>query len=58
MLNNLLTNAARHSHGVAAIRVSAVREGYHVAVSVTNEGRGVTAERLPHQFRKFSRLEG
>ena len=63
VLSNLLSNAARHSHeasaiGVSAIGVSAVREGYHVAVSVTDEGRGIAAERLPHLFRKFSRLEG
>ena len=58
VLNNLLTNAARHSHEASAIGVSAVREGYHVAVSVTDEGRGIAAERLPHLFRKFSRLEG
>ena len=53
VLSNLLTNAARYSH-----EASAVREGYHVAVSVTDEGRGIAAERLPHLFRKFSRLEG
>ena len=58
VLNNLLTNAARHSHEASAIRVSAVREGYHVAVSVTDEGRGIAAERLPHLFRKFSRIDG
>ena len=58
VLNNLLSNAARHSHEASAIGVAAVREGYHVAVSVTDEGRGIAAERLPHLFRKFSRLEG
>ena len=58
VLSNLLTNAARYSHEASAIGVSAVREGYHVAVSVTDEGRGIAAERLPHLFRKFSRLEG
>ena len=63
VLSNLLTNAARYSHeasaiGVSAIGVSAVREGYHVAVSVTDEGRGIAAERLPHLFRKFSRIDG
>ena len=58
VLNNLLTNAARYSHEASAIGVTAVREGYHVAVSVTDEGRGIAAERLPHLFRKFSRLEG
>ena len=58
VLNNLLSNAARHSHEASAIGVSAVREGYHVAVSVTDEGRGIAAERLPHLFRKFSRIDG
>ena len=58
VLSNLLSNAARHSHEASAIGVAAVREGYHVAVSVTDEGRGIAAERLPHLFRKFSRLEG
>ena len=58
VLNNLLTNAARHSNELSAIGVSAVREGYHVAVSVTDEGRGIAAERLPHLFRKFSRIDG
>ena len=58
VLNNLLTNAARHSHEASAIGVTAVREGYHVAVSVTDEGRGIAAERLPHLFRKFSRIDG
>ena len=38
--------------------MSAVLEGYHVAVTVTDEGRGIAAERLPHLFRKFSRIDG
>ena len=58
VLSNLLSNAAWHSHEASAIGVSAVREGYHVAVSVTDEGRGIAAERLPHLFRKFSRIDG
>ena len=58
VLNNLLSNAAWNSNEASAIGVSAVREGYHVAVSVADEGRGIAAERLPHLFRKFSRLEG
>ena len=58
VLSNLLSNAARHSHEASAIGVAAVREGYHVAVSVTDEGRGISAERLPHLFRKFSRIDG
>ena len=58
VLSNLLSNAARHSHESAVIRIAAMREGVHVAISVSDDGVGMTAERLPHLFRKFSRLEG
>ena len=56
VLGNLLSNAARHSPDWSAIRVYAVREGVHVAVSVSDEGRGIPADDLPHLFRKFSRV--
>ena len=58
VLTNLLSNAARHSHDLSPIRVSAVREGVHVALSVADYGVGVPAEQLPHLFRKFSQLDG
>ena len=58
VLNNLLSNAARHSNELSAIRVAAVRDGVHVAFSVADDGVGVPVERLPHLFRKFSRLDG
>ena len=57
VLTNLLTNAARHSPESSAIRVSAVLEGVHVAVSVADDGVGVSAERLPYLFRRFFRSE-
>ena len=58
VLGNLLSNAARHSPEASSIRVSAVREGVHVAVSVADDGMGVSADLLPHLFRKFSRIDG
>ena len=58
VLSNLLSNAARHSNEVSAIRVAAVRDGVHVAFSVADDGVGLDPERLPHLFRKFSRLDG
>ncbi len=57
VLGNLLSNAARHSSESSAIRVSVVRDGVNVAVSVADEGRGIPAESLPHLFRKFSRVQ-
>ena len=57
VIGNLLTNAARYSLEPSVIRVAAVRDGVHVKVSVSDEGRGIPAERLPHLFRKFSRRE-
>ena len=54
VLNNLLVNAARHSPESAPIRVAAARDGVHVAVSVSDEGRGIAPERLPHLFRKYA----
>ena len=53
VLNNLFSNAARHSPESTAIRVAAVRDGVHVAISVSDEGRGVPPERLPHLFQKY-----
>ena len=53
VLNNLLANAARHCPDTAAIRIAAERDGVHVAVSVSDEGRGIAPERLRHLFRKY-----
>ena len=58
VLNNLLSNAARHSPESSPIRVAAVRDGEHVAVSVADQGKGVPAEQLPHLFQKYTGLGG
>ncbi len=58
VLSNLLSNAAGYSPEGSTILVTAVREGVHVAVSVTDEGRGIPAEQMPQLFRKFSRAHG
>ena len=54
VLNNLFANAARHAPESSPIRVSAMREAAHVAVSVADEGRGVAAELLPRLFDKHA----
>ena len=58
VLNNLISNAARHSPESSPIRISAARDGVHVAISVTDKGRGVPPERLPHLFSKYAAVPG
>ena len=55
VISNLLSNAARNSPESSTMRISVARDGIYVAVSVTDEGRGIPAEQLPNLFRKFSR---
>ncbi len=54
VLNNLLANAARHAPPSSPIRVAASHDGTHVAVSVSDEGPGIPADRLPRLFRKYA----
>ena len=52
VLNNLFSNAARHAPPSSPIRIDAVRDGAHVAISVSDQGAGIAAEELPRLFRK------
>ena len=54
VLSNLLSNAAKYSPESSPIRIDAAREGVHVAISVSDEGRGVPPDRLPYLFRKHT----
>ena len=58
VLNNMLANAARHAPESSPIRVAAERNGVHIEISVSDEGRGVPPERLPHLFRKHAGIAG
>ncbi len=58
VLNNLLSNAARHSPESSPIRVEAVLDGHHVAVTVADEGSGVPPHLLPHLFSKHAGVGG
>ena len=58
VLNNLLSNAASYSPDSSPIQVSAERDGFHVAVSVSDEGRGIAPGQLPHLFRKYGGADG
>ena len=58
VLNNLFSNAARHSPEAAPIRVAAAHDGAEVEISVTDAGEGVAPERLPHLFRRHTGAGG
>ncbi len=57
VLRNLLSNAARHSSDSSVIGVTVARNGVHVAVAVSDEGRGIPADSMPHLFRMFSKAK-
>ena len=54
VLNNLLSNASRHSPPSAPITISAECDGVHAAVSVSDKGRGIPVDQLSHLFRKYA----
>ena len=54
VLGNLLSDAARHTPESCPLRVSAVRDGVYVAVSVSATGGGVAPGRLAQWFRTYS----
>ena len=58
VLNNLLSNAARHSPESSPIGIEAVREDVHVAVTVSDEGRGIPPEMLGQLFEKHVAVSG
>ena len=58
VMNNLFSNAARHAPASSPIRVEATCEGGYIALSVSDEGRGIAPDRLPHLFHKRAGLAG
>ena len=58
VLNNLLANAARHAPESSPIRIAAELDDVHVAISVSDEGRGLSAEELPRLFQKHTNVDG
>ncbi len=58
VLGNLLANAARNSPPSGPIRIEGARQGAFVAISVSDEGRGIAPDRIPRLFRKRSAKAG
>ena len=54
VLNNLLANAARHTPSSSVVRISAQPDGHDVAISVADDGEGLSPERLAQLFAKHA----
>jgi signal transduction histidine kinase/CheY-like chemotaxis protein len=58
VFSNLLNNAATHTDAGGRITVAVRREGEAVAISVRDNGSGITADRLPRIFEMFAQFDG
>ena len=57
VLNNLVSNAVRHSPAGSQINIIAVKKGAFAHVSVIDHGEGIGADDLPHIWERFYRAE-
>jgi len=56
-LNNLISNALRHTPPAGRVSVWVRRTGSRVEVTVSDTGEGIRAEDIPHIFERFYRGE-
>lgn len=57
VLRNLIVNAIKYSPEGTPIRISAVRQGEQIALSVRDYGNGIPPADQPRLFQRFVRLE-
>jgi signal transduction histidine kinase len=57
VITNLITNAAKYSGPNTAITITSERDGAFVRVSVTDQGIGIPADKLPFVFERYFRVE-
>ena len=56
VLLNLLSNAIKYNRAGGEVRVESTRSGAEVVLSVTDTGRGMSADQQQHLFEPFNRL--
>jgi signal transduction histidine kinase len=56
VLENLIDNAIRHTPAGGSVTVSLLPENGRFAVRITDTGRGISEEHLPHIFDRFYRV--
>ncbi|MGE5708419.1 MAG: ATP-binding protein [Bacteroidota bacterium] len=58
ILNNLLSNAIKFTPEGGSVSVRVTREGDWAVTEVSDTGKGIPPESLPHMFEKFYRVPG
>jgi signal transduction histidine kinase len=56
ILTNLLSNALKYSDPGTPVLLCARRQDGEVEISVTDQGRGIPSEAIPHLFERFYRV--
>lgn len=56
LLLNLLTNAIKYNRRGGSVTIRVRREGDSLVLAVSDTGRGIPPESLPHMFEKFYRV--
>jgi PAS domain S-box-containing protein len=58
ILMNLCTNALKYSTPETTVMLAARRQDREIVISVTDHGRGIAPDELPHLFERFYRAAG
>ena len=58
VLENLVSNAIRHTDAGGAVRLRLWEEGDWLRIDVSDTGSGISAEELPHIFDRYSKAPG